>query len=146
MFDLEDELARLRDHLHDAGIEYALCGGLAVGIHGYPRATVDIDVLIPAGEEPRVEQVARQLGYVTKARAMSFAGGATEVDPADGETLMLDMLLVTPTVADVWQTRQIVQWRGRDLAVVSSVGLIALKTLRGSKQDLADIARLRGEQ
>lgn len=152
MFDLEEELARLRDRLHDSGIEYALCGGLAVGIHGHPRATIDIDILIQPADEDRVEQVAKDLGYAIKARPMSFAAGATEirriskVDPSDGETLMLDMLLVTPAIAHVWQSRLRVAWRGRDLTVVSPDGLIALKMLRGSKQDLADIARLRGEE
>src|SRR5713226_5253507 len=34
------------DHL---GIRYALAGGLAVGAHGYIRATVDVDFLV--GEE-----------------------------------------------------------------------------------------------
>lgn len=152
MFDLEDELARLRDRLHDSAIEYALCGGLAVGIHGYPRATVDIDILILPADEPRVEAAARELGYAFKAAPMSFAGGSTEIrritkiDAADGETLMLDMLLVTPPIEPVWHTRERVQWRGRELTVVSAPGLITLKTFRSSKQDLADIARLRGEE
>ncbi|HZX49319.1 MAG TPA: hypothetical protein VFF47_08900 [Nitrospirota bacterium] len=32
--------------LDNAGIEYMLVGGLAVGIWGEPRATVDIDFLV----------------------------------------------------------------------------------------------------
>lgn len=152
MFDLEDELRSLRDRLDGEAIPYALCGGLALGIHGYPRATIDIDILILPADEESVEAVARQLGYTIKARPMTFAGGATEirriskVDPQDGETLMLDMLLVTGGVEEVWRTRQSVSWRGRELSVVSPEGLIALKMLRASKQDLADIARLRGEE
>lgn len=152
MFDLEDELAALRDRLNEAGIEFALCGGLALGIHGHPRATVDIDILILPADEAGVETIAERLGYVIKARPMSFSNGATEirriskVDPADGETLMLDMLLVTSAVEDVWRSRQYVQWRGGNLGVVSPEGLIALKSLRLSKQDIADIARLRGEE
>ncbi|MEW6068014.1 MAG: nucleotidyl transferase AbiEii/AbiGii toxin family protein [Nitrospirota bacterium] len=35
--------------LEDQGIEYMLVGGLAVGIWGEPRATVDIDFLIAIG-------------------------------------------------------------------------------------------------
>jgi Nucleotidyl transferase AbiEii toxin, Type IV TA system len=152
VFDLEDELAGLRDRLNEAGIEFALCGGLALGIHGHPRATVDIDILILPADEPHVERIAERLGYTIKARPMSFSNGATEirriskVDPADGETLMLDMLLVTPAVEDVWRARQSMQWRGASLGVVSAEGLIALKSLRLSKQDIADIARLRGEE
>lgn len=82
---------------------------------------------------------------------MRFSGGATEirriskVDPGDGETLILDFLLVTQAVEEVWRTRECVQWRGRDLFVVSREGLITLKLLRSSEQDLLDIKRLRGE-
>lgn len=32
--------------LRDQGIPFALCGGLAVGAHGYPRATKDVDFLV----------------------------------------------------------------------------------------------------
>ena len=151
MFDLDDELTQLRDRLEDARIEYALCGGLAMGVHGHPRATIDIDILIRPEAETPVTEIARELGFLIKARPMTFSGGATEirriskVDPRDGETLMLDLLLVTPSVESVWQSRQRVVWKGRDLGVVSPEGLIALKTLRSSKQDIADIARLRGE-
>ncbi len=29
-----------------AGVRHALCGGLAIGAHGYPRATKDVDFLV----------------------------------------------------------------------------------------------------
>ena len=31
--------------MDEAGVDYALCGGLAVAAHGAPRATRDIDLL-----------------------------------------------------------------------------------------------------
>ena len=148
MYDLEEELSQLRDALHEKQIDYALCGGLAVGIHGFPRATVDIDLLIRPEDEPRVEGVAVSFGFNIKARPMSFSNGETEIrriskiDPVDGEVLMLDLLLVTPALEHVWKSRQNVTWRDRDLCVVSREGLIALKRLRSSKLDLADIEHL----
>ena len=33
--------------LSDGGVEYVLIGGLAVGAHGFPRATKDVDI-VPA--------------------------------------------------------------------------------------------------
>jgi hypothetical protein len=33
--------------LSDGGVEYVLIGGLAVGAHGLPRATKDVDI-VPA--------------------------------------------------------------------------------------------------
>ena len=43
---LKDELLKIVVHLDQAGIDYALCGGLAVAVHGHPRMTKDIDILI----------------------------------------------------------------------------------------------------
>ncbi|HJQ39132.1 MAG TPA: hypothetical protein VKB93_18495 [Thermoanaerobaculia bacterium] len=152
MFDLEEELRALRDAFTGNEVPYALCGGLAVGVHGFPRATVDIDVLIPKESEPRARDLARTRGFMIEARPMSFSRGATEIrriskiDPNDGEVLMLDLLLVTPAVEDVWQTRERMIWQGADLWVVSREGLIKLKLLRSSDQDLVDIRRLRGEE
>ena len=55
---------------------------------------------------------------------------------------MLDLLLATAPLADVWHTRREVEWEHGSLWVVSRNGLIALKSLRRSPQDLVDIARL----
>jgi len=33
------------------GVEFAVCGGHAVAFHGYPRATMDIDLLVAPGPE-----------------------------------------------------------------------------------------------
>ena len=45
---LYDELLALVDVLEQNQLEYALCGGLAVGILGHPRMTKDIDLLVRA--------------------------------------------------------------------------------------------------
>ena len=148
MYDLEAELDAVRVALDRSQIAYALCGGLAVGVHGFPRATVDIDLLVPRDEEERVYEAVAPLGYTVKAKEMHFDGGATEIrrvskiDPADGEVLMLDLLLVTPALQVVWDTRERFLWKGRELWVVSPDGLIALKQRRSSATDLADIENL----
>ena len=145
MFDLEQEFDRVRVALGEASIEYALCGGLAVGVYGRARSTIDIDVLIRAEDEQPVYDAVAGLGFRLKARPMNFDAGATQirriskVDPADGEVLILDLLLVTPTFQHVWDTRKRRQWKGQDLWVVSTRGLIAMKRARSSPVDLADI-------
>ena len=151
MFDLEEELRRLRDALRAGNVDYALCGGLALGIHGHPRATIDIDLLIQPDDYPHVEAIGAALGFSIKARPMSFSRGATEIrriskiDPADGEVLILDLLLVTTAIRDVWVSRERVMWKDAELYVVSREGLVALKLLRSSDQDLVDIKKLRNE-
>lgn len=148
MLDLEQELDSVLRALDEQAIEYAVCGGIAMAIHGYPRATIDIDLLIRPEDEERVYSAVEPLGFRIRARPMELDGGRTQIrrvtkiDAADGETLMLDLLLATQTQEEVWRSRQTLPWRGHDVSVVSAEGLIALKSLRGSKQDLADIERL----
>ena len=135
--------------LSTSGGLVAVCGGLAMAVHGAPRTTVDIDLLITAESLHAVEAEARELGYLIAAGPMSFKSGAVEIrrvsklDPDSGDLLMLDMLLVTPEVSLAWQTRTEVEWERGTLWVVSREGLITLKHLRGSAQDLADIERLK---
>lgn len=44
--DFKDFLRLLNSH----GVEYLLVGGYAVGYHGYPRATGDMDIWIAVSE------------------------------------------------------------------------------------------------
>ena len=44
--DLKQELLKVVETLNLASVPYALCGGMAVVLHGYPRLTRDIDLLI----------------------------------------------------------------------------------------------------
>lgn len=46
---VRDAAIKSAAQLNDLGIRYALAGGLAVGAHGYIRATTDVDFLV--GEE-----------------------------------------------------------------------------------------------
>jgi hypothetical protein len=54
MLDLAAEFEAVVGALAREGVEYAVCGGFAMAIHGYPRATVAIDLLIRPEDEERV--------------------------------------------------------------------------------------------
>lgn len=148
MLDLEQELGNVVDALTAERIGYALCGGLAMAVHGAPRATIDIDLLVRPEDVDRIREVVARHGFTFRALPMTFSEGqvrierVTKIDPADGETLMLDLLVVTPALEKAWHTRETRQWRGGVLTVVSREGLIQLKSYRSSKQDQADIERL----
>jgi hypothetical protein len=57
--DLVDEFRALLDGLERARVDYAVCGGLAFAIHARPRATVDVDLLLPIEQVEAAKQVAR---------------------------------------------------------------------------------------
>jgi len=149
MFDLYEEFNSIVAALEEHGIDYAVCGGLAMAVHGLPRATVDIDLLILGESLEQVRELARTLGYTIEAFPMTFSRGAVEIrrlskiDRDTGIVLSLDLLLVTPEIVEIWQSRTEVAWEAGSLWVVSRRGLMALKSLRSSAQDLADIERLK---
>jgi hypothetical protein len=124
--------------------------GLALGLYGIPRATVDIEILMQTENLKRVQALAQGLGYIMKANPMTFAGGAVEIhrffkkDEETGDWFYLDLLLVTPAIQEVWKSRREVDWEEGKLRVVFREALILLKSLRGSGQDLDDIQKLKG--
>jgi hypothetical protein len=148
MLDIYDEFSSIITTLEQHSLEYAVCGGLAVALHGVERATLDIDLLILASSLDAVTEVVAPLGYSIKGLPMTFKGGAVEIrciskiDPESGDLMRLDLLLVTPETEAVWQTKQQAEWDEGLLWVVSRDGLVKLKQLSGRPQDLADIARL----
>lgn len=151
MATLLDELSQLIFALDENKIEYAVCGGLALAIHGFARATLDIDVLIQPESLEKAYQVGAENGFDTRGLDISFKERAVEIRRVskiddNGELLSLDLLLVTPQVQEVWETREKIDFLGKRLSVVSLAGLIKMKTLAGRPQDLADIDRLQNEE
>jgi len=140
------ELKALTDALGAASVDYALCGGVALAIHGAPRATQDIDLLVRPEDLDRLREVARSCGFVLESFPMDFASGVTVLrftKLIEGQPFMLDALLVGPTTEPVWQGRQTAEIEGGFMRVVSREGLISLKLAAGRPQDLADVQRLR---
>jgi hypothetical protein len=151
--DLIAELELVLATFDGAGIDYALCGGLAVAIHGHPRATMDIDLLVTGEQVGLAIATARQIGFDIPARKMVFglrAGTPREMqrvsklDPDTATLMSLDLLVVGPGYEEVWAGRTKVSWRGRDVPIVSREGLAIMKRQAGRPQDLADLAALEG--
>jgi len=149
--DLLDEFRGLVSALEEAGVDFAVCGGLAVAVHARPRATLDIDLLLPRDQLSRARDVAVRLGYRIDAGPMIVRKDVMEMhrlskpDPETGDLLSLDLLLVTPALASIWQSRERVAWEYGNLPVVSRSGLVQMKRLRGSALDLDDIRALEGD-
>lgn len=148
---LKTELLAVLDALDANGIEYALCGGLALAVHGHPRFTKDIDLLLPEEYLPRLEATVRPLGFELSSGWIVFGRGTAEeqriyriVKVQDAEHLVLDLLIVTPIQQVNWDSRVTMDLLGRRLVVVSREGLVRMKRGTGRTQDLADVEKLEG--
>ena len=143
--DLFDEFSALTRALEAAQVDYAVVGGLAVAIWGVPRATQDIDLLVPRDALEGAVAVGRARGFSIEALPMTFHDG-TEIrrlsKPGAGELLTLDLLLVTANLEPAWSSRQRLPVDGGEIWVVGREALIRMKAAAGRPQDLADAQRL----
>lgn len=149
--DIIQELEAIVDTLAREGIDYALCGGLAVAVHGHPRATKDIDLLVLPQDVARVLTLVKALGFDVPSRKMTFRTGKpnqqtvnriSKLDEATGELVPLDLLNVNDEHDSIWHDRVEIPWRERKLSIVSREGLAMMKRRAGRPQDLADLAAL----
>lgn len=78
--DLFAEVVALAAALDAAAVEYAIRGGVALAIHGAPRATKDIDLLAREADLPRLRDVLRACGFTLEALPMTFPRVASRPD------------------------------------------------------------------
>ncbi len=145
MATLLDEFKAITSALNEAGIEYAVCGGWAMAIHGLPRATMDIDLLVAADDVKKIWGIAQTLGYDVEGLPLHFEIEIRRISKIDRESkklITLDLLLVGDNSVDIWAKREEVKWREGTTWVVSKDGLIKMKRIAGRPQDLLDIEKL----
>ena len=144
-----EEFRRVIHGLEARGVEYAVVGGWALAFHGVVRATDDIDLLIVTESVDEARQVALELGFIIQNPAVSMHGGRIQLqrvsrpepDWVDG-LLVLDFLLVTPDILDVWDGRERISTGFGEVSVVSLEGFVKLKQISGRAKDLADVEAL----
>jgi hypothetical protein len=145
VINLYEELVTVVRELASDGVEYALCGALALAVHGVPRATRDLDLIARKQDEAKVRAAVRRAGYTFEALPMAFASGI-EVQRfsklVDGRPLMLDFLWAGGPLEPIWARRERVPFQEGEIWVVSRDDLITLKLTAGRPQDLIDIQSL----
>lgn len=117
-------------------LPWALCGGLAVGVHSRPRGTDDIDILLSNDEA---------LNYVYAITSSHFKRASDHVIVHKQTGVAVD--LVTPefikvnplVIAKAIESSNVNMVGGVSVPVVTRDGLVALKLNRGKYIDLADI-------
>jgi hypothetical protein len=90
--ELDAEFRAVVGALDREGLEYAVVGALALAVHGAPRATTDIDLLVRPEAIQRVLSVVAELGFALPALPMKFSDGmrvqrVTKIDEGDVERL-----------------------------------------------------------
>ncbi len=121
------------EKLREAGIPHALAGGLAVGSHGYPRTTDDVDFLV--GDEAFVMHAG---GLVTLKMPLIAVGDVrvdlVSIDEPEGEGRHLRPAVDRPATSG-------------EIPIVPLTALVYMKLKAGRQKDVADVVELlkRGE-
>jgi hypothetical protein len=128
---------------HD--VKYVVIGGIASILHGVPRATFDLDILI----EAETENARRLLDALLEA-GLGTASLTTAEDLLANEITVfrdrvrIDVQTSTPGIrfADAWRNRKTVDYQGQKFFVLSKADLIASKRAAGRPVDLEDVRLL----
>ncbi len=146
MATLLEEFTAVTGELNRLAIDYAVCGGWAMSIHGLPRATVDIDVMIRSEDLTKAWKIAERLGYDVEGLPLHFdeveIRRISKIDRETKNLLTIDFLLVTDALETIWAEKELIEWENGGIWTVSRRGLIELKSLAGRPQDLIDIEKL----
>jgi len=155
----ELDIQGILERLAEAGVEYIVIGGVAVGFHGYVRATKDLDI-VPAPDTSNLERMVAALRALDAELDGADEFEAAELpDPLDPEVLALGGNWVLQTrlgrfdvmqwVADteLWDmlspSAVEVEMEGMTVKVAGYDDLVALKRLAARPGDLEDLERLR---
>lgn len=119
--------------------ECVLVGGLAVGVHGYVRATDDLDFV---SRQPLsvVRERLRKAGIRTRLLRGDVLDGGFSCLKGEIDGIPFDVL--PPLVAVAWEEALDLDIGGGTLPVVDLDSLLQLKFRAGGPQDLLDAARL----
>ncbi len=132
-------------------VKYVVIGGIAAVLHGVPRATFDLDILI----EATPDNAQRLLDALLEAKlGTALLTSADELLAKEitifKDRVRIDVQTSTPGLRfeDAWQNRVTMEYQGQTFYVVSRNDLIASKRAAGRQVDLEDVRllELRGEE
>jgi len=140
--DFLDFLRLLNSH----GVEYLLIGGYAVGLHGHPRATADLDVWVAMHPQNAAEitKAIREFGFATPDLAPQLFLQPDKVVRMGVPPLRIDILTTIAGVEfrECYPSRMAVEVAGTEIPFIGLEDLIKNKRATGRAQDLADLDHL----
>lgn len=153
------DIQGILEQLVEAEVEYIVIGGVAVGFHGYVRATKDLDI-VPAPDRRNLERLVGVLrGLEAKLDGAGDFEAAELPDPLDPDTLGLGGNWVLQTRlgrfdvmqwlgdAELWRmllpAAVEVEMEGLPIKVAGYDDLVDLKLQASRPSDLEDLERMR---
>ncbi len=143
---LPDDIQALLEVMLKNDVEFAICGGHAVAYHGYPRLTMDVDILLlPTRDNARrVMAALEEFGFGQAGiplEAFTCEGTAITLGEQPNQADLLTSMSDTPT-EDVLKHAIWGELAGLKVRFVSRSDLIEAKRQAARPKDLADLDEL----
>jgi hypothetical protein len=144
-----DRLKRVFASFDSHDVRYVVIGGVAAILHGVPRTTFDLDILI----ETTPENARRLLEALTEAGL----GTASLTTPEEvlrntitvfEDRVRIDVQTATPgiTFREAWEGRHDTAYQGQKIHILSKEDVIRSKLAAGRAVDLEDVRVLRSQE
>ena len=143
---LPADFSELLSSLNDAGVEYLLVGGYAVGFYGYTRTTGDIDIWVrqsPANAK-RVVKALRAFGFDGPDIVPGAFLGDDKIARMGYPPYRAEIMTSVSGVSfdECWTRREVSDWDGVEVPVIGLPHLLKNKRASGRPKDLADLDEL----
>ncbi|MDQ3253324.1 MAG: nucleotidyltransferase family protein [Acidobacteriota bacterium] len=126
-------------------VRYIVIGGIAAVLHGVPRATFDLDILIGASTDnaQRLLDALTEANFATATLITADELIAHEITIFK-DRVRIDVQTSTPGLQfeAAWQHRVAMNYQGQEFYVASKEDLILSKRAAGRQKDLEDVRML----
>ncbi|HEY0544109.1 MAG TPA: DUF6036 family nucleotidyltransferase [Pyrinomonadaceae bacterium] len=126
-------------------VKYLVIGGIAAVLHGVPRATFDLDILIEASPDnaQRLLDALIDASFATATMITADELLAHEIT-IFRDRVRIDVQTSTPgiTFEEAWQKRVAMTYQEQEFYVAAKEDVIASKRAAGREKDLADVRML----
>ncbi|MCX7048254.1 MAG: nucleotidyltransferase [Candidatus Sumerlaeota bacterium] len=144
-----DHVTKVFRSLNSREVRYVTVGGIAAILHGVPRATFDLDILIENSLENarRLLEALEAIGFGTTA-LVKPEEVASNVGTIFKDFVRVDVLTSIPGVTfdEAWAEKTIMEFQGQQFFVLSRRHVIASKKAAGRPKDIQDVSMLESQE
>lgn len=152
---------RIFSELNKKGVKYLVAGGVAVNLHGYVRATADLDIMLLMSDKniSRYIELIKEMGFTSRIPVAleEFANKQKRREWIEEKSMKvfsvfnpanmmegIDVMIMEYIKFDeAYDRRKIIRTGGVEVPLISIPDLIALKKKAGRGRDLIDVSALK---
>jgi predicted nucleotidyltransferase len=146
---LNNDYKEMLQCLSEENVKFLLVGAYALAVHGFPRATKDIDFFVWATPENAASLIRALARFGAPMEGISEADFSSEgaIFQIGNSPRRIDIITTIDGIKfdHAYANRKLFSIEGLQIPVISLEDLIANKRASGRKQDLADVEKLESQ-